>query len=492
MSTLGKGVTSVRKQDLQTQKSLGTGVKKMVFYHQATLSDTGINLNSLSMPSSLASIGKTNPSAAAIAAGRLYFFQDNFQLFSSLRGWLMPSSFVIASSTQINFVGFTAADGEIFIGYLDNIIQPSLHAADVNPINATGTLAVGNTDFAVSPFTTDLYPLTQLGAVLVFRNGVLQMRNTNNATAAPGADGNYQEVPSTGGTSSIIRFNVAAPGPTADNIVVCANGALIEQPTDSQMAYIEVLAGQINSMITVLADTAGVPTSTFGSNPSSVDLRVFGDQVIALSTTPTQTIYTSGSGTYTPPTKAKWIKVKMIGGGGGGSGSGNTSTAGAGGAGGDTTLGALTAHGGTGAAAFNGSNAAAGTGGSYTLGVGVGFGINGGSGGGNTFNVSGSQISGGMGAASFFGGAGGTNGATTGASAVTNSGSGGGGGGVSTTNSTGSGGGAGAYVEVVISNPSSMSYSVGSGGAFGTAGTSGFAGGAGGSGIIIIEEHYGG
>lgn len=280
MSTLGKGVKSIRKKDLQTQKSFGTGVKKLVFYHQATAGDTGINLFSLVMPSSIAAIGKSNPTTSAIAGARLFFFQDNFQLFSSLHGWLMPSSFVVASSGQINLVGFTAADQEIFIGYLDNIIQPSLHAADVNPINATGTLAVGTTDFAVTPFTANLYPLTQMGSVLVFRNGIIQMRNTNNATASLTADGNYQEVPSSGGLSSTIRFNVPAPGPSTDSIVVVSNGALIEQPTDSQMAYIETLAGQINSMIPVLSDAAGVPTSTFGSNPSSVDLRVYGDQTI--------------------------------------------------------------------------------------------------------------------------------------------------------------------------------------------------------------------
>lgn len=280
MSAIGKGAKSLRKQDLPTQRSIGVGIKKIVFYHKPTVGATGINLMSLAMPSEMASIGKTNPSATTLAGARLFFYQDNFSLFSSLRGWLSPQSYQITSSTQINFVGFTAADQEIFFGYLDNNLQPSLRAVDARALVNSGVLANGQTDFATDPFTTNMYPFAQIGGVLVFRNGRLQMRNTNNVTAAPGADGNYQEVPTSGLTSGLIRFNIAATSSLGDAIVVVSNGLLVERPTDSMMAYIENIAGQVNSMIPVLSDAAGVPTSTFGSNPSSVDLRQYGDQVL--------------------------------------------------------------------------------------------------------------------------------------------------------------------------------------------------------------------
>ena len=39
---------------------------------------------------------------------------------------------------------------------------------------------------------------------------------------------------------------------------------------------------------------------------------------IALYAAPQVTIYTSGSGTYTVPTGAKWLQVVMVGGGAGG------------------------------------------------------------------------------------------------------------------------------------------------------------------------------
>lgn len=284
MSVIGKGTTSLRKKDLESQRTTALGFKKMVFYHKATAGDTGINLSALSMPSELSSLGKSNPSSTALGAAKLYFYQDNLILSSSLRGFLQPGSYLITGSTQIVFNGFTAEQDEIFIGTIDPVAMTALRATDARALVASGTLAVGSTDFAVGDaFETNLYPTTQMGAVLVFRNGVLQMRNVGNATAATTADGNYQEVPTSGTTSNTIRFNVAAAGPDADAIVVVSNGLLVERPTDSQMALIESVSGRVESLATVLADVAGVDkTSTFGSNPTSVDLRTFGDDVITM------------------------------------------------------------------------------------------------------------------------------------------------------------------------------------------------------------------
>lgn len=200
----------------------------------------------------------------------------------------------------------------------------------------------------------------------------------------------------------------------------------------------------------------------------------------------------SGSGTYTPSPGTKWIKIKMVGGGGGGSG-GGTSSVGNGGSGGATTFGTslLTASGGGG---------------------GVGAGI-GGTGGTTAVNspaiamaapqgASGSSYLGsnaglaipGMPGAStpFGGGGGGGIYASTGFSAVANTGAGGGGGGAGTSAGGGSGGGAGGYIEAYIAGnlAASYSYTIGAGGTAGAAGTSANAGGPGGSGFILIEEYF--
>lgn len=197
---------------------------------------------------------------------------------------------------------------------------------------------------------------------------------------------------------------------------------------------------------------------------------------------PTITKYLSGSGTYTPPRGARFLKVRMVGGGGGGGSAGGGST------GGTTTFGTslLTAIGGSaGSGGVNG--ASGGTGGTATVAApAVGFALTGGNGDGSGFQAGGAFDSGGGGGSSpFGGGGGGGKGDSGGLSSPDNTGGGGGGTGCLNANRCGSGGGAGGYVEAIINTPDiSYAYSVGASGA----GASGA--GAGSSGVIIIEENY--
>lgn len=193
----------------------------------------------------------------------------------------------------------------------------------------------------------------------------------------------------------------------------------------------------------------------------------------------TRTVFTSGSGNYSPPTNCKAITVRMVGGGAGGGGTG--SSPGAATAGGNTTFSTLTANGGA---------IAVGTAGVGGTATGGDINIRGGSGGGMTTLAS---TAGAQGGSSAFGGegAGGAQ-AQAGTAAATNSGSGGGSGSQSASGgSANGGGGAGGYCEKLIVNPTGpYAYSVGAAGAAGTAGGTGFAGGAGAAGIIIIDELY--
>jgi hypothetical protein len=187
-------------------------------------------------------------------------------------------SYDVASNSQINFTGFTAEEGEIFIGYLDYKPVSSQLIVDGKAISVTGELAVGVTDFSVgTPFEVAKYPSAQVGAVMVFRNGVLQARNSDNSSTT--LDGNYYEIDSGDGLGSVIRFNTA-PAIQADGIVVVSNGLLIERPTGSIMAEVESLAGQIDAMIPALAAATGLAESAFQAAPNNVDLRTFGNQVI--------------------------------------------------------------------------------------------------------------------------------------------------------------------------------------------------------------------
>jgi hypothetical protein len=208
--------------------------------------------------------------------------------------------------------------------------------------------------------------------------------------------------------------------------------------------------------------------------------------------TPTVQKFTSGSGTYTTPTGARYIRVRMVGGGGGGGG----------GLGTDGTNGGSTVFGSSVIVATGGyaglTNGYGGVGGSAYFDSSInGIAVTGADG------QSGQQISddtaaywsGGIGGNSFFGGAGSRWSAYGGPLAVTNSGSGGGGGYAIGSGSSGSysggGGGSGGYIDAILSEPAaSYAYSVGSSGIAGSAGALSGAGGHGGSGVLIVEEYY--
>jgi hypothetical protein len=297
----GTGSLSLRKSDLENQKVPAVGFIKTTFAHKATAGQTGINLTSLTLPTEMSTNGFSNPPTSQLTNAQLLFHKNNLTLVSSARGLLQQGlSYTVATSTQINFLGFTALEGEIFTGTIDYTAQTGIKVVDASPINATGTLAATTTDFNVGvPFKVGQYSTTQIGAVLVFVDGIIQFRNTGNSSVT--LDGNYREVDAGGGLGTIIRFNVADPT-NARNILVVSNGLLSERPDGSMMAVIENVNGQLQNMAPYVAALAGQTTATvLGAAPSNVDLKSFGDRVVTLETSyPARKVTGDTSGTVVP------------------------------------------------------------------------------------------------------------------------------------------------------------------------------------------------
>ena len=273
MSVIGKGTLSIKKKEVAEQKTVALGFKKVKFAHQASAGQTGFNLGTLVTPTDMSTLGFVQPSAATLLKGNLFTFRNNLKLVSSLRGLLIDQlSYVVSSSSQITFVGFTAAEGEIFVGHFDEAPATSLSVVDGRTIVASGILAAGQTDFNIgTPIVINQNPGTQIGAVMVFADRGLQYRKVGNSTTN---DGDYIEVPVAGGVGSLIRFNASA----ADRFIsVISNGVVAERPDGSMMAAIERVQGQVDAMVPVLSAAAGVPTTTFQTGPSNVDLKQFGD-----------------------------------------------------------------------------------------------------------------------------------------------------------------------------------------------------------------------
>jgi hypothetical protein len=263
------------------------------------------------------------------------------------------------------------------------------------------------------------------------------------------------------GTSQAAGTNIAAVTPSQVSLLTCNGPGLIDSSINAF-----TITNVSGTSITQFA-----PFSSFSA--------------ISRSASQTQTILTSGSGTYYTPSGVAWLRIRMVGGGAGGTAGGG---GGVGSPGISTTFGLFTAGGGSaspGQTAYGGGIGGTASGGNINL--------TGGGGGAGPASYSSAQGVGGLGGASVFGGAGFAGGAysnVNGGAAGTNTGGGGGGGAVNSQGGWGGGGGgSGGYVESYITSlAASYAYTVGAGGGGGTGGAT--TGGGGGSGIIIVEENY--
>ena len=295
--------------------------------------------------------------------------------------------------------------------------------------------------------------------------------------------------PSTGVLSATTGSFATITSPAATALTIQSAGTTaITVDTSQNTTFSKNIAlnGSTSGAITIAAPAvSGTNTLTLPAATGT----------IALYAAPQVTIYASGSGTYTVPTGAKWLYIKMVGAGGGGGGGGATN-GGAGGTGGSTTFGTslLTCTGGgtvgsIGSSAGTATINSPATGISLTGNLGQGFSA-------YVASVQSHFGAGGVGGAGPFGGAGSGSANTSGSAASANTGAGGGGGGANSVASlqyTGAGGGGGGYIEAYITSSlsSTYAYAIGAGGAGGTAGTGGYAGAAGGSGLIIITAYFG-
>lgn len=310
-----------------------------------------------------------------------------------------------------------------------------------------------------------------------------------------------------GGTNSSTALN-------NNRVVITSGGKIVEQSALTASRVMKTDGSGLPTTGTVdltnSNEVSGLTTKgdllSFSTVPARLGVGSNGQVLMADSTattgnkwanlpSPTQQIFTSGSGTYTTPTGCRFIRVRMVGGGGGGGCSG-TSSGGASSSGTASTFGTslLTASPGVGAGNVSGAGTGGGGGGYTIAGPAYGIGINGATGGGGSYNVSAGILiqSGSGGGTGLAPGPGGTYNAN-GNAGITNCGTGGagGGGGATALLYSGGGGGGAGFIDAWISGPSATySYAIGSGGAGGTAGGSGYAGGAGADGQIIVDEYY--
>ena len=265
--------------------------------------------------------------------------------------------------------------------------------------------------------------------------------------------------------------------------------------TDTDIEYVwsgtAWVVNYVSAASPTFTGTPLAPTATTGTNTTQLATTAFVTTAV-VNVVPQPTVYTSGSGTYTVPSGARWLSVKMVGGGGGGA-TGHSDGTANGSVGVNTTFGTgIASGGGGGLVNDNGGIGVAST----MISGGTGLAVAGGDGGPSAapYGTGRAANEGGNGGSSAFGGGGSGRGGSNAASGVAgkaNTGGGGGAGGGSNVPGTyaAGGGASGGYVECIIASPSATySYAVGTGGAGGSNGST--TGGAGGSGVIYVVAYF--
>ena len=158
------------------------------------------------------------------------------------------------------------------------VTQATANLVDGDTYAITGVLLAGQTDIPLGQaFTLNANPSSQIGDFMVLINGVQLFRNVGNATAAPLANGNYEEVDAGAGLTNSIRLNDVFVGDVSWAVI--STGIIVDNNNIGTQQQLDALAGQIDSMVPTLASVAGVPETTFQAAPNSVDLKGFSDKL---------------------------------------------------------------------------------------------------------------------------------------------------------------------------------------------------------------------
>lgn len=271
----GKNSLSFRRVKTDELSSSATISNDYKFAHKASAGETQIDLLSLVNPPEMPSF--VNPTGTQLTAINLKANKNSFILISSLRGTLISELSYQINTSKIITLNFVAAEGEIFTGQL-RTTQATANVVDAQTYTRTGTLLTGQTDIALGQaFNQNAFPTSQIGEVMLHIGGVLQLRNVDNATAAPLADGNYEEVSAGNGLTNVLRLNNAFGADVA--WAVTSTGLIVDQSGNNNQQQLDSLAGQIDALIPTVASLAGVPETNFQAGPNSVDLKAFADKL---------------------------------------------------------------------------------------------------------------------------------------------------------------------------------------------------------------------
>lgn len=273
---------SIGGEDVPKARSLNVTSKALRFAHKFTGGETALNLGSLIMPSEISTW--SNPSSSEIAAANLLSTSANLIIKSSTGAELMEGvDFVVTSNSGLAFInGYSPQPGEIIIGRF-NLPVSSILVSDAKEYRKTVPVVAGQTIVNVGfEYKVNQNPTQQIGDVRVNLNGLSKLlRNVGNATAAPLADGNYEEYdPTNSGYSTAIRLNNPI---AADGFMVFEGGLALASADVKIFGALD----RLGAIVTKLAEDASYGfhgdndlTRYLTASTSEVERKTFGDLLV--------------------------------------------------------------------------------------------------------------------------------------------------------------------------------------------------------------------
>lgn len=279
MTLTARATKSIRLKDVPGQRSGAIGFTKLFFAHESAGSVSTLDLTSLSAPTGWGAKGFVQPSVNQLMSADVKFYRKNLTLKSSIHGVLSDyDDYVVTSPTLITF-DYTLQAGEVITGVIDKAPMPGIIGVDNTARPMNYTLIAGQTVVPVGwPFEVNKFPTAQVGAVMVFVDGWLQMRCVGNTFSGAG---NYKEILAGTGLGNTIEFKAAFDEDR--QIMVVPVMAASVAPSASLIAYLDSLNGAMQVMKEDLALATGNPLSRYDVSPSGVDLGAHGAKVVQLS-----------------------------------------------------------------------------------------------------------------------------------------------------------------------------------------------------------------
>lgn len=273
MSSLAKANISISKKDLQRSRIPLVASRNVVFYHKASGGELSINLLALSMPSELPTM--VQATVAEISGAKLVVNKKNLKLVSSVNDELIQGlHYIVTSGTTIQLIGPYLISGaevdEIFIGTINSAPVSDLVVASAQSVDKTYTLAVGQNILNLGrEYKVGLNINDDIGSIKVFVNGVLAHRDTD-----------YYEIDSGNGYGVTIGFYAA---PASIPYQVAVDFGVMSITDNNAIGAIESLSGAVKKIADDLAEVAGTSvTDYYSANPSEIERRTFGDNVLTL------------------------------------------------------------------------------------------------------------------------------------------------------------------------------------------------------------------